>query len=150
MEEELAHAWEPLFLSEASLDLVRRQIGFGIDAWREREREDENADGKIVFLFWPSSGHLSVITTHPAFFYARMHDTMVCKVERRSADDIGALVECIMIADSFAKRFGDGIIIDASNYRCVHCGFESNRLSEMVLHFLDDCSFVKIKSALKD
>jgi hypothetical protein len=148
MEEELAHAWEPLFLSEAALDLVRRQIGFGIDAWRMSENENE--DEKILFIYWPPNGGISIVATHPAFFYARMHDTAVCKVERRSADDIGALVECIMIADSFAKRFADGIIIDASNDRCVHCGFESNRLSEMVLHFLDESSFVKIKSALKD
>lgn len=146
MEEDVpAHTGELLFLSEAALDLVRRQTGIEISAWR-----DENEVGKIVFLFWLSSGHMSVITTHPAFFYARLHDTTVCKVRRRSSDDIGALVECIMSADSFARRFYDGVIVDASGDRCVHCGFTANMESEMVLHFLDDCSFVKIKSVLKD
>jgi len=65
MEEDVpVHAGELLFLSDAALDLVRRQTGIEISAWR-----DENEVGKIIFLFWPSSGHLNVITTHPAFFF---------------------------------------------------------------------------------
>jgi hypothetical protein len=144
MEEDVpVHTGELLFLSEAALDLVRRQTGIEIFAWF-------SDNGKIVFIYRPPNGHMIIITTHPAFFYARLHDTTVCKVQRRSADDIGALVECIMSADSFARRFDDGVIVDASNDRCVHCGFTSSRKSEMVVHFLDDCSFVKIKSVLKD
>jgi hypothetical protein len=144
MEEDVpAHTGELLFLSEAALDLVRRQLGSEILAWFSE-------NGKIVVIYRPPNGQTTIITTHPAFFYARLHDTTVCKIKRHSAYDIGALVECIMSADSFARRFTDGVIIDASGDRCVHCGFTSSRKSEMVVHFLDDCSFVKIKSVLKD
>jgi hypothetical protein len=142
MEELKTYKGELLFVSEAALDLVCRQTGIEIVACQW--------DGGIYLLHWRPRERIAVLTTRPAFFYAICGDTLICKVKRRSADDIGALVECIMSADSFARRFDDGVIIDASNDRCVHCGFDSNRLSELVLHFLDDCSFVKIKSALKD
>jgi predicted Zn-ribbon and HTH transcriptional regulator len=147
MEDVPAHTEEPWRLSDAALDLVRLQTGIEIDAWRESMNENENE--RIVSIFWSPSGSLHVVTDHSDFFYGMIESATVCKVRRRSSDDVEALVECIMAVNSFARRLDDGIIHGASSDRCANCGFETHRRHEMILHFVYYCPFCKIKSALK-